>query len=233
MLVNELASEDREAIRKLQNDISSLYAAVAEDYKEEWKKECAKQTYTECPDIPDVVTQVEQGCKDLGILDQCQLIPVESDYYDWELQQRAFRVNAPSKEHMCKSVVMENTRCTHEDISDPNYSRYYCVITQYVKPVNTQKMLNFCRGLKNKEISKKYYNFRLADPEVSLQLTGYKKGGVCPVGMKQPIPIILAESITKLEPSVIYLGAGHIDWKLGIPVDTFIDSTKCFVADLD
>lgn len=63
----------------------------------------------------------------------------------------SFRVNAPSKEHMCKSVVMENTRCTHEDISgiywvwckqrvnelnpsvyeiDPNYSRYYCVITQ-------------------------------------------------------------------------------------------------------
>lgn len=29
----------------------------------------------------------------------------------------SFRVNAPSKEHMCKSVVMENTRCTHEDIS--------------------------------------------------------------------------------------------------------------------
>ena len=79
MLVNELATEDREAIRvssstiqscrpcfnfnfciekKLQNDISSLYAVVTEAYKEEWEKECAKQTYTECPDIPDVVTQV-------------------------------------------------------------------------------------------------------------------------------------------------------------------------------
>jgi len=44
--------------KKLQNDISSLYAVVAEDYKQEWEKECAKQTYTECPDIPDVVTQV-------------------------------------------------------------------------------------------------------------------------------------------------------------------------------
>ncbi|CEP15521.1 hypothetical protein [Parasitella parasitica] len=197
MIVDDLSLEDREAIRKLQNDISSLYTVVSEDYKVNWKKECANQAYTECADIPDVVTQVEQGCKDLGILDQCQLIPVESDYYDWELQQRA--VNAPSKEHMCKSVVLENTRCTHQDISDPNYSRYYCVITQYVKPVNTQKMLNFCRGLKNKEISKKNYNYRLADPE----------------------------------PSVIYLGAGHIDWKLGIPVDTFIKSTNCFIADLD
>lgn len=134
---------------------------------------------------------------------------------------------------MCKSVILENTRCTHNDISDPLYSRYYCVITQYVTPVNTQKLLNYCRAMKNKEISKKYYNYRLADPEVSLKLTGYKKGGVCPIGMLEPIPIIIAESILKLEPPVIYLGAGHIDWKLGIPVQTFIDSTNCFVADLD
>lgn len=29
----------------------------------------------------------------------------------------SFRVNAPSKEHMCKSVILENTRCTHSDVS--------------------------------------------------------------------------------------------------------------------
>ncbi|KAG0191650.1 hypothetical protein DFQ28_011332 [Apophysomyces sp. BC1034] len=126
--------------------------------------------------------------------------------------------------------------CTHVQkcvYVDPLYSRYYCVITQYVKPVNITKLINFARELKNKEISKKYYNFRLADPEVSLSLTGYKKGGVCPVGMIQPVPVILAESITKLEPPVIYLGAGHIDWKLGVPVQAFIDATKCMVADLE
>ncbi|KAG0181193.1 hypothetical protein DFQ29_009064 [Apophysomyces sp. BC1021] len=51
--------------------------------------------------------------------------------------------------------------------------------------------------------------------------------------MIQPVPVILAESITKLEPPVIYLGAGHIDWKLGVPVQAFIDATKCMVADLE
>ncbi|KAG1067629.1 hypothetical protein G6F42_026481 [Rhizopus arrhizus] len=71
MLVNDLAAEDREAIRKLQNDISSLYTAVAQDYKEEWKKECAKQTYTECPDIPDVVTQ---ACFDVHLLNYILMI---------------------------------------------------------------------------------------------------------------------------------------------------------------
>ncbi|KAI7899908.1 uncharacterized protein BX663DRAFT_545376 [Cokeromyces recurvatus] len=230
MIIKELPVEEQEAIRKLQYEISCLYSTVSEEYKKEWEAECKKRLYDDCP---EVVKQVEKSCQELGILDQCQIIPVESDYYDWELQQRAFRVNAPSKEHMCKSVILENTRCTHEDISDPLYSRYYCVITQYVKPVNTQKLLNYCRAMKNKEISKKYYNYRLADQEVSLKLTGFEKGGVSPIGMKEPIPIILAESITKLKPAVMYLGAGHIDWKLGIPVDTFIEKTQCFIADLD
>ncbi|KAI8074307.1 uncharacterized protein B0P05DRAFT_548054 [Gilbertella persicaria] len=196
MSVKDLPEEQREAIRKLQEEVSSLYTAVSDDYMEEWKVECQKQRYTECP---DVVKHVEEECRKLGILDKCQIIPVESDYYDWELQQRAFRVNAPSKEHMCKSVILENTRCTHKETSDPLYSRYYCVITQYVKPVNTQKLLNYCRAMKNKEISKKHYNYRLADPQVSLELTGFEKGGVSAIGMKQPIPIILAESITKLQ----------------------------------
>ncbi|KAI8370247.1 hypothetical protein BD560DRAFT_396848 [Blakeslea trispora] len=230
MIVKDLPEEQRVAIRKVQQEISCLYAAVSKDYMDDWKVECKKQAYTECPEI---VQHVKEECEKLGILDYCQIIPVEPDYYDWELQQRAFRVNAPSKEHMCKSVILENTRCTHEEISDPLYSRYYCVITQYVKPVNTQKLLNYCRAMKNKEISKKHYNYRLADPEISLQLTGFQKGGVSAIGMKQPIPIIIAESITHLEPGVIYLGAGHIDWKLGIPVSKFIEATRCFIADLD
>ncbi|CEG66168.1 hypothetical protein RMATCC62417_02796 [Rhizopus microsporus] len=230
MLVKDLAQDQRNLLRDLQKDISSLYETLSEEYVTHWKEECQKETSKECP---KVVQHVKESLKALDILDKCQIIPVEHDYYDWELQQRAFRVNAPSKEHMCKSVIIENTRCTHQDISDPLYSRYYSVITQYVSPVNTQKLLNYCRNLKNKEISKKYYNFRLADPEVSLKLTGFEKGGVSPYGMKQPIPIILAESITKLKPPVIYLGAGHIDWKLAIPINTFIETTGCFIADLD
>jgi prolyl-tRNA editing enzyme YbaK/EbsC (Cys-tRNA(Pro) deacylase) len=30
-------------------------------------------------------------------------------------------------------------------------------------------------------------------------MTGFEKGGVSPIGMKDPIPVILAESVTKLE----------------------------------
>lgn len=35
------------------------------------------------------ILKVEDGLDKLNIRDKCQIIPVESDYYDWELQQRA------------------------------------------------------------------------------------------------------------------------------------------------
>ncbi|KAL0079884.1 hypothetical protein F4703DRAFT_1957298 [Phycomyces blakesleeanus] len=217
MLVKDLPLEQRQALEDLTNDISNVFKSISTDYLEQWRIDCERGPLTDCPES---VKQVEQGSKAIGLDHLSKYIHVEPDYYDWELQQRA--VQAPSREHMCKSVVLENTRCTHSSIEG-----------KYVKPVNTQKLLNFVRDLKNREISKKYYNFRLADSEKSLELTGYKSGGVCPVGMTQPVPIIIAKSILNLEPPVIYLGAGHIDWKLGVPVKDFIEASGCFVADLD
>lgn len=51
--------------------------------------------------------------------------------------------------------------------------------------------------------------------------------------MDQPVPVILAESITKLNPPVLFIGAGHIDWKLALPVQDFIKATNCMITDLD
>jgi len=52
------------------------------------------------------------------------------------------------------------------DDKDPLNSKYYAVCVQYTSKLNTQKLMNFVRSLKNKTISKKHYNFRLASPEV-------------------------------------------------------------------
>ena len=75
--------------------------------------------------------------------------------------------------------------------------------------------MNFVRTLKNKQISKKHYNFRVADGEKSVQLTGFENNGVSPIGMTFQIPIILTSTITDLQPLVFYLGAGHIDLEIG------------------
>ncbi|CAG8630756.1 2843_t:CDS:2, partial [Gigaspora margarita] len=53
-----------------------------------------------------------------------------------------------------------------------------------------------------------------------------------PIGMNQKLPIIVAKSITELKPPVFYLGAGHVDWKLALPIKNFIDVTGCLIADL-
>ena len=92
--------------------------------------------------------------------------------------------------------------------------------------------MNFVRILKNKQISKKNYNFRITDKEKSVRLTGFENNGISPIGMTLQIPIILASTITELRPPVFYLGAGHIDWKLALPVQDFIYAMNCFTADL-
>ncbi|KAI8344694.1 hypothetical protein BC941DRAFT_508215 [Chlamydoabsidia padenii] len=231
LLVKDLPQEQQTTLQTLVKDINGLYSLYNKEYMELWEDGCDNEKVLE--NAPDVVKQVEQGVKSLGLYHKSRLIPVESDYYDWEIQQRSFRVKAPSHSHMCKTLIMENTRCTHDDISDPLYSKFYCIITRYDSPLNTQVLMNYARDLKDRTISKKNYNFRLADSQVSLEMTGYTKGGVCPVGMKTPIPMIMAESITRLNPPVMFLGAGHVDWKLGIPVQDFIIKTGCFVANLD
>jgi prolyl-tRNA editing enzyme YbaK/EbsC (Cys-tRNA(Pro) deacylase) len=94
--------------------------------------------------------------------------------------------------------------------------------------------MNYVRDLNQKSLSKKNYNMRIAPEEDSLRLTGYEKGGVTPLGMKtENIPVILHESVTKLEPPLLFLGAGHVDWKVAFPVKEFVKATGCFVADLD
>ncbi|RUP46082.1 YbaK/aminoacyl-tRNA synthetase-associated domain-containing protein [Jimgerdemannia flammicorona] len=152
--------------------------------------------------------------------------------YNGMLNFPSFRLLAPSQAHLCKSVVFENTRCTHNEISNPLNSKYYCVIVQYVASINTQKLMNYVRALNNNLISRKNYNMRLTSPENSLALTGFDYGGVSPIGMKQPVPVILSEAIVELQPPVFFLGAGHVDWKIAMPIDDFLKATKCFMADL-
>ncbi|KAG2217288.1 hypothetical protein INT45_005390 [Circinella minor] len=231
MIVSELPAEQRALIENLQKDISSLYQSFSNAYINDWEVQ-AKDP--ELENAPAPVKQVEGGCNKGGVASVARYYEVEPDYYEWPLQQRAFRVLAPSKEHMCKSVVMENRAYSpNTGLSDDVYPRFICVMTQYTSPVNTERLIKHIRDLCGRSIGKKFYNYRVAQAEKSLELTGYKKGGVCPVGTTTNIPIVLAESITKLDPPVFIMGAGHIDWKLGLPVQDFIRATQCFVFDLE
>ncbi|KAL1923347.1 uncharacterized protein VTP21DRAFT_8327 [Calcarisporiella thermophila] len=215
-------SSVNECLETLTISISSLYKhpSVQDAYLSHFKEEASNETLP--PHAPETVKTVEKACREIG-LKHFKLRKVESDYYEWELQRRAFRLLAPSKSHLCKSVVMEDKK----DMSSP--TRYFCVITQYVQNINIQKLNAFIHKL---EPGRKTAQMRLVSAELSYELTGFDNNGVCPIGMKKELPIILSESIARLQPPVLWLGGGDVDWKLCLPVEDFIRATNCYIVDL-
>ncbi|TPX40375.1 proline---tRNA ligase [Synchytrium endobioticum] len=213
-------------------DLSIMFnhPRIAAAYMDDWH---AKASVDKVPnDAPEGVATVEKGCRDLRLRKVARFYHVESDYYDWTLQRRMLRLVAPSTAHLCKSVIMENTHFTQ---TDPTNSKYYCVIVQYVSKLNTQKLINFVYGMNqnkpDRKLSKKDFNLRVADESMTMEITGHTQNGVSPIGMKVQLPIILSGGVTILQPPVFYMGGGHIDWKLALPVHEFIHATKCFVVD--
>ncbi|KAI9017246.1 hypothetical protein BC832DRAFT_15342 [Gaertneriomyces semiglobifer] len=174
---------------------------------------------------PENVIRVATALEKLGILNQAVFYKVEADYYDWPLEKRAERLQAPDTAHLCKTLLFENTRQkpTSDNPLDPLNSKHYILITQYVSKPNAQKFNNFVRSLNGNAVPRKYYNMRIASNEDNLRLTGYPNGGVCPFGTLADVPIVMTENITKLDPPVIFLGAGHDQYKVSIPVRALVD----------
>lgn len=82
---------------------------------------------------------------------------------------------------------------------------------------------------------KKWFNFRVTTEEDCKRYTGFENGGVAPLGLVMPVPVIVPRSLLDLEPGVVWLGGGHVDWKLAVEVKAFIEKMgdRCFVADLE
>ncbi|KAJ1964350.1 hypothetical protein IWQ62_002961 [Dispira parvispora] len=150
-------------------------------------------------EIPTGVRQVMDAFQRLHSRQHVRFYLVDPTYYSWSLQRRAFHLGAPSPEHLCKSVIFENIRCTHSDYSDATDSRYYCVVVQYVSSVNVNKLTEYVRAATNYAKGKKQYNFRLVDADTALTLTGFGNNAICPVGLNTNLPIILDHAITQLQ----------------------------------
>ncbi|KAL2920147.1 hypothetical protein HK105_200213 [Polyrhizophydium stewartii] len=216
---------------------------------------------------PTTVQRVHRGAVALGIARFCKFYHVESDYYNWSLEHRAARLAAPSIDHLCKTVVFENTRWKDDglDVYDMRFARFYAVIVQYTDKINPAKLNQFAWGeLGGQKRSKRDYNLRVAEEPVALALTGLGRMGVVPIGagivgsdgavasdggraadngadpasiagLRTPalqMSVILTSNVVALAPRIMFLGAGHIDWKIAVPIDVFRRNTACVVADL-
>jgi hypothetical protein len=64
-----------------------------------------------------------------------KFLRVPRHYYDLSLAQRANLLDTTSF-HLCKSIILQNTACSHERIDDISESKYICVIIQYAHKLN-------------------------------------------------------------------------------------------------
>ncbi|GLC41642.1 hypothetical protein PLESTB_000693600 [Pleodorina starrii] len=184
------------------------------------------------PDASPTQQRLEQE-----LIDRCfsgfRFVRVPGDYYDQPLEFRRDCLGAASVQHLCKSIVMENTRA-HESVSgweDPANSKYYCVIVQYTARLHADKLRVAVQELSGRKFGRQYFNMRLAPEEVNDALTGYSHNAVSPIGMRERLPMLLSHRIARLQPGEFWLGAGEVDLKVGMNVDEFIAAYQPFVID--
>jgi prolyl-tRNA editing enzyme YbaK/EbsC (Cys-tRNA(Pro) deacylase) len=110
--------------------------------------------------------------------------------------------------------------------------KYVAVVVQYTDKISTKKLNLYVRKLAGSVQSSKCFNMRVMPEEIALKLTGYGKNGVSPIGMLHNVLVLVTDKIAQLDPHLVYLGAGHVDWKIGISVSHLLQVTNSHVVDL-
>ncbi|EPY23862.1 YbaK/aminoacyl-tRNA synthetase-associated domain-containing protein [Strigomonas culicis] len=178
-------------------------------------------------DTPEV-TALRHWCRDHQMA-TVRFKWVPSDYYTHPLAWRRDVLRAPSMYHICKTIVLENTHCAHEDCQVRENARFYMVVFQYAERFDAERLTAAVRRL-NPGIGKKQFNFRVADPQRALELTGFSHGAVVALGTRTPIPVILSDKVAQLAPAYFWMGGGHVDCKLRVDVDEYVRVMEPLVA---
>ncbi|KAJ2795617.1 hypothetical protein H4R20_005819 [Coemansia guatemalensis] len=212
--------------------VSAWYLAF---FAAESKREARDEIEQKRSQWPAGVQQVLEELDSIGMTTSSRIFHVPSSYYEWPLYQRALSMCAPSPAHLCKMVVMENKRwlpAHRKADGSQRIQQYVGVVVQYVQAVNVSRMADYVRALDGNVVARRHFNFRLLDEQTARELTGFTKNSVSPVGMRQKIPLIVCAAIQRLQPPVLWVGGGDVDFKLAMPVQALIDSTQNMVADI-
>jgi prolyl-tRNA editing enzyme YbaK/EbsC (Cys-tRNA(Pro) deacylase) len=158
------------------------------------------------------------------------------DYYSWKLEKRRAVLQADSVHHLCKSIVLVNSKCPHEEFTDRTDSKYYFIIIQYTGRLHNEKLIKGVRSLRDPPIPAKLWNFRLCPSEQNDKLTGYSHNGVCPIGTKQQVPYVMSHRIAKLaedpKTDYIWMGGGEVDLKFKCKVSELIKFLNPLILDI-
>eukprot|EP00127_Corallochytrium_limacisporum_P000125 Clim_evm8s5 gene=Clim_evmTU8s5 len=216
-----------EQLREHMDTLGDFYARSQASHLYDWShssKSTVEQDEDSCFDhIPhEGVQRVVGRCHKHGVRDFV-IKQVPSDYYNWTLYRRMAVLGAPSRHHLCKIIVLHNTKV--KEVPEAG-GDIIIVIVPYTAVFNNEKLIkHFHQDVHMGKIGRKSFNFRLMPSENAERITGFSQGAMCPVGLLDPeIPIVCSTTILNLVPPVIYLGGGHVDWKLGIRVE---DLSQC------
>lgn len=163
-----------------------------------------------------------------------------SDYYTLSLQGRAAILDC-HPHHLCKTILLENTACSHDEIRGCFDSRYFAVILQYVTKLDATLFVRQLKAAADKFLASglgseaelasaaagvselETARFRLAPLEVSERLTSYSRNATTPVGMASTVPLVISDAIFA-DPWIsgsrryVWLGGGEIDLKMRLPL---------------
>lgn len=157
---------------------------------------------------------------------------VPSNYYQVSLEERRDILHANDLNQLCKSIIFENTACSHNNVDDYTDSRFYCVIVQYASRFDAELLKDVIHVLRKPtdRIPRKKFHFQLANEEDSFRISGFKHNAISPFGLKIDIPFVLCSRIVETSPDYFYCGGGKVDVKLGLPTRDFITSKKPIIG---
>ena len=157
---------------------------------------------------------------------------VPEDYYDRPLAARAELLGC-AESQMCKSMIMENTSLPEGCSAEEEKLRYVMVVVQYAAKFNAAKLAAAIRSLPGESAKPKAaHHFRLAPEAVANDMAGVQHNAVSPLGLKTEIFVVVAEAIAQLRSPFIWMGAGHVNLKLGCTTGHLTRALKPLIADI-
>jgi hypothetical protein len=157
---------------------------------------------------------------------------VPSNYYEQSLLQRRDLLNASDVNQLCKSIIFENTACSHSNTDDPTDSRFYAVIVQYASRFDAELLRDVIHVLRqpSNRINRSKFHFKLASEEDSYRISGFKHNAISPYGLLIDIPFVICSRILETAPDIFYMGGGRVDVKLAVPTKDFIRSKNPIIG---
>lgn len=194
-------------------------------------------------EIDEMMRRARQDVERLHIYSaQWKFVPQQ--YYSLSLEERAKCLQAPSIHYLCKSLLMENKKCTEQATitttttnnnsnNDPTNPRFFLVIVQYAATLDAKKTINFIRSLRPMEtrLSETAFDIRVASEQDNHRITGYPHNSVTPFGLlDKTIPILLTDAVVPLK--YFWMGGGAVDLKLRVAVSEFCRAPNVIVGDV-